>query len=163
MGQVLHGSATTTEAIRRAIQHSQESLRTLAKRHGINPKTVAKWKKRTSVADERTGPKVPKSTVLAICSRSVAGLICTVIRAPPAAFCVPAAAFFTARAGWTFYFGEPGAVAAPTRTPTLICPTLRTLSMSATKTVAIRAMTMPAAASVLPERAVSGVLRRLMP
>jgi hypothetical protein len=37
MGQVLHGSATTTEAIRRAIQHSQESLRALAKRYGINP------------------------------------------------------------------------------------------------------------------------------
>ncbi len=29
MGQVLHGSATTTEAVRRAIQHSQESLSTL--------------------------------------------------------------------------------------------------------------------------------------
>ena len=44
MGQVLHGSATTTEAVRRAIQHSQASLRTLAKRYGIDPKTVAKWK-----------------------------------------------------------------------------------------------------------------------
>src|SRR6266404_1098005 len=32
MGQVLHGSATTTEAIRRAIQNSQESLSSLAKR-----------------------------------------------------------------------------------------------------------------------------------
>ncbi len=42
MGQVLHGSATTTEAIRRAIQNSQASLRALAERHGINPKTVAK-------------------------------------------------------------------------------------------------------------------------
>ena len=51
MGQVLHGSATTTEAVRRAIQHSQESLRTLARRHGINPKTVAKWRKRETVAD----------------------------------------------------------------------------------------------------------------
>ncbi len=30
MGQVLHGSATTTEAVRRAIQNSQESLRALA-------------------------------------------------------------------------------------------------------------------------------------
>lgn len=30
MGQILHGSATTTEAVRRAIQHSQESLRALA-------------------------------------------------------------------------------------------------------------------------------------
>src|SRR6201997_2653808 len=65
MGQILlHRSATTTEAIRRAIQHSQESLRTLAKRHGIDPKTVAKWKNRTSVADRRTGPKAPRSTVL---------------------------------------------------------------------------------------------------
>ena len=64
MGQVLHGSATTTEAIRRAIQHSQESLRALAKRYGINQKTVAKWKKRTSVADLPTGPREPRSTVL---------------------------------------------------------------------------------------------------
>jgi transposase InsO family protein len=66
MGQVLHGSATTTEAIRRAIQHSQASLRALAKRYGINPKTVAKWKKRGSVTDLPTGPREPKSTVLSI-------------------------------------------------------------------------------------------------
>jgi transposase InsO family protein len=66
MGQVLHGSARTTEAIRRAIQHSQESLRQLSRRYGINQKTVAKWKKRTSVTDRRTGPKEPKSTVLTI-------------------------------------------------------------------------------------------------
>ena len=66
MGQVLHGSATTTEAVRRAIQHSQESLRALAKRHGVNPKTVAKWKARTSAADLPTGPKEPRSTVLTI-------------------------------------------------------------------------------------------------
>ena len=64
MGQVLHGSARTTEAVRRAIQHSQESLRALARRHGINPKTVAKWRARASVADQRTGPKDPRSTVL---------------------------------------------------------------------------------------------------
>ena len=66
MGQVLHGCATTTETIRRAIQHRQESLRTLAKRYGINPKTVAKWRQRSSVADLPTGPKEPKSTVLLI-------------------------------------------------------------------------------------------------
>ena len=64
MGQVLHGSARTTEAVRRAIQHSQESLRVLARRYGINPKTVAKWRARASVADQRTGPKDPRSTVL---------------------------------------------------------------------------------------------------
>ena len=66
MGQVLHRSATTTEAVRRAIQHSQESMRALARRHGINPKTVAKWKKRESTADRRTGPTVPRSTVLSV-------------------------------------------------------------------------------------------------
>src|SRR5215218_3328500 len=64
MGQVLHGSARTTEAVRRAIQHSQASLRQLAKRYGINQKTVAKWKRRTSVADLPTGPHEPCSTVL---------------------------------------------------------------------------------------------------
>src|SRR5215210_7763717 len=66
VGQVLHGSARTTEAVRRAIQHSQESVRALAKRYGINPKTVAKWRQRGSVADRRTGPKQPRSTVLSL-------------------------------------------------------------------------------------------------
>ncbi len=64
MGQVLHGSARTTEAIRRAIQRSQESVRALARRHGISPTTVQKWRKRTSVADAGMGPKLPRSTVL---------------------------------------------------------------------------------------------------
>ena len=66
MGQILHGSATTTEAVRRAIQNSQESLRALAGRYGINQKTVAKWKKRSSVSDAPTGPKDPGSTILTI-------------------------------------------------------------------------------------------------
>lgn len=66
MGQDLHGSATTTEAIRRAIQNSEESMRTLSKRYGINQKTVAKWKKRTSLADLPTGPKEPHSTILSM-------------------------------------------------------------------------------------------------
>ena len=66
MGQVLHGCATTTEAIRRTIQNSQESLRALSKRYGINPKTVAKWKQRGSVTDLPTGPKEPKSTSLSL-------------------------------------------------------------------------------------------------
>jgi transposase-like protein len=66
MGQILHGSATTTETVRRAIQHSKESLITLSKRYSINPKTVAKWKRRTSVSDLPTGPKDAKSTTLSI-------------------------------------------------------------------------------------------------
>jgi hypothetical protein len=66
MGQLLHGSATTTAAVRRAIQHTQESLRGLAKRYGINPMTVAKWRKRTSISDRRTGPQDPRSTVVPV-------------------------------------------------------------------------------------------------
>ena len=62
MGQVLHGCARTTEAVRRAIQHSQASLRTLASRFGTNPKTVAKWPRRSPAEDQPTGPKVAKST-----------------------------------------------------------------------------------------------------
>ena len=57
MGQVLHESATTTEAVRRAIPYSQESLGSLTRRYGINQKTVAKWKQCGSVADLPTGPK----------------------------------------------------------------------------------------------------------
>src|SRR3954466_15389394 len=79
MGQVLHGSARTTAAVRRAIQHSQESLRVLARRHGINPKTVAKWKKRGSVADRPTGPQRPKATVVPLGE----GAIIVAFRRPP--------------------------------------------------------------------------------
>ncbi len=64
MGQLLHGSATTTEAVRRAIQARQESVRALAKRHGISPTTVQKWRKRSTTADARMGPKEIRSTVL---------------------------------------------------------------------------------------------------
>lgn len=64
MGQLLHSRATTTEAVRRAIQHSQESIAALAEKHGINPKTVRKWKKRQFVSDAPMGPKNVRSTVL---------------------------------------------------------------------------------------------------
>jgi hypothetical protein len=42
MGQVLHGSATNDRGGPSSEQHSQESLRVLAQRYGINQKTVAK-------------------------------------------------------------------------------------------------------------------------
>ena len=64
MGQILHGSARTTEVVRRAIQHSQASLNALAAQHGINPKTVAKWRKRDFAHDAPMGPKEVRSTVL---------------------------------------------------------------------------------------------------
>ena len=64
MGYLLHPSATTTAAVRRALQDSQESIRTLAQRYHLNPKTVAKWKKRPTVQDSAMGPKQRRSTVL---------------------------------------------------------------------------------------------------
>ena len=64
MAQVLHGSAHTTAAVRRAIQNSQASVRSLAKQYGINPKTVAKWKQRSDMQDAPMGSKQPHSTVL---------------------------------------------------------------------------------------------------
>ena len=64
MGQVLHGSATTTHAVRAAIQRSQASIQELSERYGINPKTVAKWRRRGSVEDAPMGPKEQRSTVL---------------------------------------------------------------------------------------------------
>ena len=66
MGQLLHASARTTAAVRRAIQHSQESRATLAERYHLKPKTVAKWKKRTHVHDAPMGPKTLRSTVLTL-------------------------------------------------------------------------------------------------
>ena len=64
MGQVRHGSATTTHAVRAAIQRSQASIAELSRELGINPKTVAKWRNRQTVEDRKTGPKEPRSTVL---------------------------------------------------------------------------------------------------
>jgi hypothetical protein len=64
MGQIRHGSATTTHAVRAAIQRSQASLAFLSKELGINPKTVAKWRKRATVEDLKTGPREPRSSIL---------------------------------------------------------------------------------------------------
>ena len=64
MGQILHGSAKTTHAIRGELQRSQASVASLAKRYGINQKTVLKWRHRRSVEDMPMGPKERRSTVL---------------------------------------------------------------------------------------------------
>src|SRR3954467_6289552 len=64
MGQVLHGCATTTHAVRTAIQRSKAPLKELAARYGLNHKTVAKWRKRAFVNHAPMGPKPPHSTVL---------------------------------------------------------------------------------------------------
>ena len=64
MGQVLHGSAATTHAVRGAIQRSTATIAELSARYGLNPKTVAKWRKRDFVTDAPMGPKRVRSTVL---------------------------------------------------------------------------------------------------
>ena len=51
-------------AIRAAIQRSQASVKELSERHGLNPKTVVKWKKRDFIDDAPMGPKEVRSTVL---------------------------------------------------------------------------------------------------
>ena len=59
MGQVRHGSATTTHAVRVAIQRPEASTAALSRELGIKPKIVAKWRKRQTVEDMKTGPKEP--------------------------------------------------------------------------------------------------------
>ncbi len=46
------------------MQHSQESLRALSARYDIGQKTVAKWKKRTSITDLLTAPRQSYSSAL---------------------------------------------------------------------------------------------------
>lgn len=64
MASVLHGSARTTPCLRAEFQVSKECTRSLAARYGLNPKTVDKWRKRTTTADAPMGPKSSKRTVL---------------------------------------------------------------------------------------------------
>src|SRR5687768_18276923 len=64
MAPGLHGSARTTPRVRAELQASQEATRALAARYGLNPKTVAKWRRRTGTADAPMGPRRPRSSVL---------------------------------------------------------------------------------------------------
>lgn len=53
-----------TEARRLAIQTDRGSIRALAGRHGVNPKTVAKWRHREDCADRRHRRGHRRSTIL---------------------------------------------------------------------------------------------------
>jgi transposase len=64
MASGLHGSARTTPRVRAELQASKEATRALAARYGLNEKTVAKWRKRATTADQPMGPNRPRSTVL---------------------------------------------------------------------------------------------------
>ena len=76
MGQAHHGSATTTHAIRSAIQRSQPSTAELSRTYGINPKTVSKRRERATVEDLRTGPREPRSSGLS-CEGAAADTLCS--------------------------------------------------------------------------------------
>ena len=62
----LRASAKTSAKVRREIQKSDESDTKLAKRLGVNRKTVAKWKARDSTNDAPMGPKDPRSSLVNI-------------------------------------------------------------------------------------------------
>src|SRR3712207_1297851 len=64
MAPGLHGSARTTPRVRAELQASQEATRILAARYGLNPKTIAKWRQRTTTADGPMAPARPRSKVL---------------------------------------------------------------------------------------------------
>lgn len=51
-------NARTSAEVRTAIRNSSDSLKVLAARYDVNPKTVAKWKMRESLDDLPSGPKV---------------------------------------------------------------------------------------------------------
>ena len=76
MGSILHGNATTTPRIRKEIQNSTESLTALAKRYGVNQKTILHWKHADTVYDKKAGPKTRKSALNELEQQA----ICTVRR-----------------------------------------------------------------------------------
>lgn len=53
-------------SVRHAIRESDESIRALARRYNINPKTVVKWKRRTDTASLSPGPKARRSTTISL-------------------------------------------------------------------------------------------------
>lgn len=63
MQNILHPCAKTTPRIREEISKSSQSILKLAKKYNLNPKTISKWKKRSSFLDNRSGPKCPKSVL----------------------------------------------------------------------------------------------------
>lgn len=78
----LHGSATTTRDQRKYIQQSKKSQRRLAVELGVDPKTIATWKQRTSVDDAQMGPKRGSVRALTETQRIAIATYCRHRKAP---------------------------------------------------------------------------------
>lgn len=72
MAQLLHGSATTTARLKAIFQNSAEPTTVLARRYGVDPKTVRKWRRRTSVEDQPMGPHERRSATLSALEEAAA-------------------------------------------------------------------------------------------
>jgi hypothetical protein len=70
MGGVLHGCARSTPRVRAELQASQDSTRASGRRYRLNPKTVAKWRARTTTADAPMWPRARRSRLLTAQRRS---------------------------------------------------------------------------------------------
>ena len=66
MGQIRHGCAPTTQAIKATIQRSQAMNAAPSREDGIMVKTVAKWRERETLDNRKTGLMEPSLTELGL-------------------------------------------------------------------------------------------------
>ena len=66
MGQIRHVCAPTTQAIKATIQRSQAMNAAPSREDGIKVKTVAKWRKRETLDNRKTGLMEPSLTELGL-------------------------------------------------------------------------------------------------
>jgi len=74
-GQVLLGCATSTHAVRAAIQRSKASVPQLAERYGSSESAVRKWRRRKTVEEAPVRPKESRSTVLSAEKEAACGAL----------------------------------------------------------------------------------------
>jgi hypothetical protein len=64
-GDVRRDEAKKARSLRGSLKHTRDGP-DITSRYGVNPKTIAKWKARSSVPDLPTGPKKSRPTVLTV-------------------------------------------------------------------------------------------------
>ena len=79
MGQIRHGCAPTTQAIKATIQRSQAMNAAPSREDGINVKTVAKWRERETLDNRKTGLMEPSLTELGLTELGLTELGLTVL------------------------------------------------------------------------------------